>query len=80
MYVKRANPIQVAFSDPEIITGVVEVLETCLWGVGQVLNLFEPVFTHGAPPSPVREVLRAEAALDPKLRHLFGRGRAPTAN
>jgi hypothetical protein len=56
MDVKRCFPLQVAFGEPSIFHGVVEVLGMCLWGVEAVLTIFNPVFEHGQPPLPVTAI------------------------
>jgi hypothetical protein len=56
MEMKGQFPIHVAFDESYPISGVLEVVPFCLWGVAEVLALFEPVFSHGAPPLPVTAV------------------------
>jgi hypothetical protein len=47
-------PVSVAFDEPP--ASVLNTLWFCVWGVMEVLTLFEPVFTTGQPPLPVTEV------------------------
>jgi hypothetical protein len=54
--VKRHFPIAVSLDEAWAPQPVLEVLPFCLWGVEQVLALFEPVFTEGKPPLPVAAI------------------------
>jgi hypothetical protein len=57
---KRHFPLQVAFTEPGLFNGVLEVLSLCLWGVEAVLAIFEPVFTSLQPPLPVTAIPNVE--------------------
>jgi hypothetical protein len=50
---KRWFPLEIAFGEPSLFDGVLEVLSLCLWGVEAVLTIFNPVFEDGQPPLPV---------------------------
>lgn len=56
---KSYFPLEVAFDEPLPTKAVLEVVPLCLWGVQAVLNIFDPVFTHGRPPLPVTDTLPA---------------------
>jgi hypothetical protein len=56
MDMKRAFPLQVALYESGITKGVLEVLDTCLWGAHSVLTIFVPVFTKRQPPLPVTAI------------------------
>jgi hypothetical protein len=49
----RYFALKVSFADARVFEGVLEQLSFCIWGVESVLNIFDPVFTHGDPPLPV---------------------------
>jgi hypothetical protein len=55
MDMQRYFPLEVSFDEPLALNAVLEVLPFCLWGVGAILRLFEPVFVNGAPPLPVTD-------------------------
>jgi hypothetical protein len=55
MDMQRCFPLQVSFGDHPLFQGVMEVLGMCLWGVGAVLTIFNPVF-GGEPPLPVTTI------------------------
>jgi hypothetical protein len=52
-YMKRHFPLEVSLNQPFPPKAILQVLPVCLWGVDQVLSLFDPVFTEGKPPLPV---------------------------
>jgi hypothetical protein len=54
--VKRRFPLRVSFYEPLPVSGVLEVLGFCLWGVEAVLTVFEPVFNGRQPPMPVTAI------------------------
>lgn len=56
---KAHLPLQVAI-DEQVPTGqsVLVGVPYCLWVVGAILDLFEPVFSTGAPPMPVTAIER----------------------
>lgn len=54
--VKRYFPIEVSLDQPLPPKAVLKELPFCLWGVEQVLAIFEPVFTDGQPPLPVTAI------------------------
>ena len=54
--VKRYFPIEVSLDRPLPPKAVLKELPFCLWGVEQVLAIFEPVFTDGKPPLPVTAI------------------------
>lgn len=56
MDVKRHFPIEVAIEETIAPRAVLQVLPLCLWGVNQVLEIFEPVFSTGQPPLPVTSI------------------------
>ena len=53
---KRHFPIEVAFPDPSLLKGVLEILPWCISGVEAVMRIFAPVFEDGSPPLPVTAV------------------------
>jgi hypothetical protein len=72
---KRHFALEVSFAQPLAVNGVLEVLPLCIWGVHNVLTLFDPVFTHGQPPLPVTTALAAENDYHgTKLNHLVSLG------
>jgi hypothetical protein len=50
---KSYYPLEVSLDEPLIVKAVLEIVPYCLGAVGAVLRLFDPMFTHGTPPSPV---------------------------
>ena len=50
--VKRYFPIQVAFPDPSIVNGVLQVLPWCISAAEGVIEIFDPVFHGYHPPLP----------------------------
>lgn len=50
---QRSFPLQVAFGEPSIFQGVLEVLPLCLWAADAVLTIFKPVFVPGNPQPPL---------------------------
>jgi len=53
---KRYFPLEVSIDLLLPPKAVLQVLPLCLWGVDQVLALFDPVFAHGQPPLPVTAI------------------------
>jgi hypothetical protein len=53
---KRFFPIEVCLDQPFAPPAVLQVVPFCLWGVDQVLAVFDPVFTEGNPPLPVTAI------------------------
>ncbi len=56
MDMKRYFPLEVSLDQPFAPKAVLRVVPLCLWGVMQVLTLFEPVFAEGKPPLPVTAI------------------------
>jgi hypothetical protein len=54
--VKRYFPFEVSIDQLLPPKGILQIVPFCLWGVDQVLHLFEPVFTEGKPPLPVTAI------------------------
>jgi hypothetical protein len=50
---KGCFPLQVAFDQPSLFHGVLEVLPLCLWAVEAVLTIFRPAFEHPEPQPPL---------------------------
>jgi hypothetical protein len=53
---KRYFSIAVSLSESWATQPVLQVLPFCLWGVDQVLAIFDPVFTEGESPLPVTAI------------------------
>jgi len=56
MDMKRYFPLEISIDLLLPPKAVLIVLPLCLWGVDQVLALFEPVFAEGKPPLPVTAI------------------------
>ncbi len=54
--VKRHFPLEVSLDQPLPPKAILQVLPFCLWGVDQVLALFDPAFTQGKPALPVTAI------------------------
>jgi len=50
MDMKRHFPLHVSLDEPGPSNRVLDVVPVCLWAVEAVLTIFQPVFSHGAPP------------------------------
>ena len=53
MDVEAYFPLQISLWKPFFATGAFRVLTSCITAVRMVLNMFEPVLTHGEPPAPL---------------------------
>lgn len=53
---KSAFPVHVLIDEPIAMASAPEVLDLCLWGVGAVITIFDPVFTEAKPPLPVTAI------------------------